>query len=141
MKIHHLPLLLLALIPIATAHAQNSPQKKQASTRQKNPESFTFSASLFNKLVNLPVKSVISEPSNKYLHKSTLLLNTKTGDMQLIKVKLAYFSKAYLMIQFSGTNSTQIFIVSDNKSVFYKGKQDKDVIIMTKCKEDDIVTE
>ncbi len=76
-----------------------------------------------------------------YLHKSTLLLNTKTGDMQLIKVKLAYFAKAYLMIQFSGTNSTQIFIVSDNKSVFYKGKQDKDVIIMTKCKEDDIVTE
>ena len=68
-------------------------------------------------------------------------MNTKNGDMHFVKLKLTYFPKSYLLIQENGMYSTVIFIMSDDKSVFYKGKIDKEVITMRKCSEDDIVSE
>lgn len=134
-------LCLFCLMQAQPMLAQKSTKKTQTKSVKVYPESFSMSLSLYDKLFSLPVKSVISAPDNKYLDKAVLMLSSKNGDMQLLNLKLAYFATANLMIQVSGTQSTQIFILSDNNAVFYKGVKTKDGIRFSKCSKDDIVNE
>ncbi len=120
--------------------AQNS-KKSGSMAPQKYPVSFTISKTDFDNLFSKKPKEVLSSKNNKYLDKSSVLMNTLNGDTKFMKIKLNYFPNAFLMVQVNGEYSTQIFILSDDKSVFYKGRQEKGSVIMTKCNEDDIVSE
>ena len=70
-----------------------------------------------------------------------LELNTKNGDMQLLRIRLNYFPKALLMVQVNGEYSTQVYITSSSKTLSYKGKIEKDRVLLTKCNRDEIVSE
>ena len=70
------------------------------------------------------------------------MVSTQNGDMKFLKLKLSYFKNAYLLIQVSGKDSKQIFLMTDDKSVFYTGRLDqKNNVLMKQCDEDDIVSE
>jgi len=114
---------------------------KIAVSAKQTPTSFVISKTDFDKLFTKRTKEVISVKSNKYLDKSSVMMNTLNGDTKFMKIKLSYFKNAYLMVQVNGEYSTQVFILSDDKSVFYKGHMDKGSVTMTKCNEDDIVSE
>lgn len=108
---------------------------------KKYPESFVISKPVFDELFNLKIKEVLSLKENQYLDKAQVMMNTKNGDMTFLKLKLSYFPKSNLMIQVNGSYTTQIFIMSDDKSVFYKGKIEKENIVLKKCAESEIVSE
>jgi len=118
-----------------------SAKKNSAAPERKNPATFTISKSDFDNLFSKKPKEILIMKSNAYLDKSSVVMNSLNGDTKFLKIKLNYFPKSFLMIQVNGEYSTQIFIFSDDKSVFYKGKLEKDSVIMTKCNEDDIVSE
>jgi hypothetical protein len=137
------PLLLLVLvfgIQLASLNVNSQNKPRQAKTENKYPGTFMISKTEFDQLLS-------SKPgektalANKYLDGSTTMMNSLNGDMKFLKAKLGYFKNAILMIQVNGEYSTQIFIMSEDKSVFYKGKKEKDGVLMTKCSEDDIVSE
>ena len=107
----------------------------------KYPASFTISKGDFDALFQIKAKQQIVSKENKYLDKSVMFVNTKNGDTKFMKIKLTYFPKAYLMIQVNGGFSTQVFILSDDKSVFYKGQLEKNNYLLNKCSEDEIVSE
>jgi hypothetical protein len=116
--------------------------KTNQSKKTKNyPNSFTISNIELEKIMNEKLNTSLKFPSNIYLDKSILQMNSKNGDMHFVKLKLAYFTKSYLMIQENGNTSTIMFIMSEDKSVFYKGKIEKEIITFKKCSEDDIVSE
>ena len=108
---------------------------------KKNPETFLILKTDFDKLFSFKSNEFINIPQNIYIDKSVLLTNTKNGDMSFLKLQLKYFKKAYLLVQLNGSYSTQIFIMSSDKSIFYKGKLSNTGIIMTKCIEEEIVSE
>ena len=64
------------------------------------PESFTISKPDFDKLFTYNKNEVLKFTTNKYIDKSILELNTLTGDMQLLRIKLNYFPKAKHRIQY-----------------------------------------
>lgn len=139
MKIYKLPLILFLCCFTLLFNAQS---KSKPKTKNKPyPETFSISKIDFDKLLNESNNTTLKFPSNIYIDKSTVQMNTKNGDMHFVKLKLNYFPKSYLLIQENGTYSTIIFIMSDDKSVFYKGKLDKELISLKKCSEDDIVSE
>lgn len=122
----------------------------QSQTAKKNttkdkvdeyPKSFSILKNEFNSLFTYKANEVIVEKQNKYLNNSILLMNTKNGDMKFLKIKLNYFKNSFLLVQVNGEFSTQIFVMSDDKSVFYKGKIESEKILLTKCTEDEIVSE
>ena len=114
---------------------------KTATINKDRPTTFTISKTDFDNLFSKKAKETISAKTNKYIDKSSVIMNSLNGDTKFMKIKLSYFDKAYLLVQVNGEYSTQIFILSDDKSVFYKGRLDKGAVTMTKCKEDDIVSE
>jgi hypothetical protein len=147
-----LVILLLFILSGANAQTKKTATTKTTATKtavkktdpkadSKYPESFTISKEDFNSFFNYKANDIIKNPANKYIDKSVLQLNTKNGDMQLLRLRLAYFPKSFLMIQVSGVHSTQVFLLSDDKSISYKGKVDKDKVTLTKCKEEEIVSE
>ena len=75
------------------------------------------------------------------MNNSIISLNTKVGDNTQLKVKLSYFKNAHLIIQINGKDSRQIFIVSDDNSVFYSGDFKENKIIMIQCQKDDLFVE
>ncbi|PBQ33065.1 hypothetical protein CNR22_15190 [Sphingobacteriaceae bacterium] len=131
------------LIFLVGAFSLNAQSTKTSSSKvaAKNPASFTISKSDFELLFSKKAKDILVLKNNAFLDKSLVEINTLNGDMKFLKLKLSYFPKAYLMVQINGEYSTQIFILSDDKSVFYKGRIDKGIVTMTKCNEDDIVSE
>jgi hypothetical protein len=46
-----------------------------------------------------------------------------------------------MMVQVNGEYSTQIFILSDDKTIAYKGKIEREQVTLTKCRRDDILQE
>lgn len=141
MKLNFIKLLSLFFIlslslPIAAQKSNSKTQNEKA-----YPATFTISKSDFDNLFSKKQKEVVETKTNKYLNKSAVLMNTLNGDTKFLKVKLNYFKNAYLMVQVNGEYSTQIFVLSDDKSVFYKGELEKGNVLMTKCNEDDIVSE
>jgi hypothetical protein len=121
--------------------AQNSKKNSSQPAAKKYPNTFVIKKNAFDKLFLYKINEVIVDKSNTYLNQSTLLMNTKNGDMKFLKIKLNYFKNAFLLVQVNGEFSTQVFIMSDDKSVFYKGKVDKGSVSLTKCTEDEIVSE
>ena len=130
--------LLFCVLISSALFAQNSKKAKS----QKYPESFTISNSVFEHLFVCKKNETIRTKSNKYLDKSELMISTQNGDMKFLKLKLSYFKNAYLLIQMSGKDSKQIFLTTDDKSVFYTGRLDqKNNVLVKQCDEDDIVSE
>lgn len=123
------------------AAAKTTPKTVAKKVTVNYPETFTIAKADFDSFFNYRVNGVIKTPSNQYTDKAVLLLNSKNGDMQLLRLKLSYFPKSYLMIQVNGVHSTQVFLMSDDKSAFYKGKVNKEKVTLTKCKEEEIVSE
>jgi hypothetical protein len=120
-------------------HTQNASTGKI--TNNTYPETFNIPKSDVQKLLEASVNTRLSFQNNPYLNQSTVQLNTLNGDMHFVKIQLSYFSNSYLMLQVNGSYSTIVFILSEDKSVFYKGKMDPDQITMRKCAKDDIVSE
>ncbi|WP_317899916.1 hypothetical protein [Aurantibacillus circumpalustris] len=141
MKLHFVKVCFTCFLFIVgyTLAAQKS--KTIAENFDKNPATFTISKTDYNNLFSKQSNETITGVQNKYLTNSTVLMNSLNGDMKFMKIKLDYFKNSFLMIQVNGGYSTQIFILSDDKSVFYKGSIDNGVVTMTKCNEDDIVSE
>lgn len=136
--------LILALFFISAQlllNAQKSGPASSTRVQKKYPATFAISKTDFENLFSKKIKETLSLKSNKYLDKSSILMNTLNGDTKFMKIKLNYFQNAYLMIQVNGEYSTQIFILSDDKSVFYKGSVESGEVVMKKCNEDDIVSE
>lgn len=135
----------LFLILIASAFCfQASGQKSKTSpvvAPNPYPASFTIQKTELNALLKKKEKDAVVIKTNKYLNKSTVVKNVSNGDMNYFRMKLSYFKNAFLTIQVNGTSSTQVFLLSDDKSVFYKGRMDKGTVILTKCEEDEIVSE
>ncbi|MES2679741.1 MAG: hypothetical protein V4635_07655 [Bacteroidota bacterium] len=104
------------------------------------PESFTVVKKDFDRLFLYKPDELVSK-NNPYLDKSRVKMNARNGDMKFLKLKLNYFNDAVFMVQVNGNASTQAFIVSGDKSVFYKGHFEKNDLVMKKCTEDDIVNE
>jgi len=108
--------------------------------RSVPPQNITIDKAEFNRLINLSKgTSVASE--NKYLNKAKVLANTSNGDMKYIRLKLAAFPQSYLSIQVNGEFSTQVFILSDNHKLSYRGQINEREVLLTKCREDEIVSE
>ena len=129
----------LAFFIAVTLQAQTT--KTSNPSDSKNPETFTITKTDFNNLFTKQVNEKVTASKNKYLDNSSVLMNTLNGDMKFMKIKLGYFKNSFLMIQVNGVYSTQIFILSDDKSVFYKGSISNGLVTMTKCDEDEIVSE
>lgn len=129
----------LAFFIAVTLQAQTT--KTSNPSDSKNPETFTITKTDFNNLFTKQVNEKVTASKNKYLDNSSVLMNTLNGDMKFMKIKLGYFKNSFLMIQVNGVYSTQIFILSDDKSVFYKGSINNGLVTMTKCDEDEIVSE
>lgn len=115
--------------------------KKNSAIDKLYPGSFVITKSDYDQLFQLKVNDVVPSRSGKYISGSTMLLNTKNGDMKFLKLKLNYFKNALLVIQVNGSATTQVFILSDDKSIFYKGRFEKNNLLMNKCLEDEIVSE
>lgn len=114
--------------------------QKEIQAINSNPEKFVIEEKEFERLLSSSKNSTF-KTKNVYLNNSFISLNTKIGDNTQLKVKLSYFKKAYLIIQINGNDSRQIFIVSDDNSVFYSGEFKENKIIMTQCKKDDLFVE
>jgi hypothetical protein len=136
------PLVLLCLFlsssPVAGQKAKSSKAQK---TENVYPANFTISKADFDRLFMYKPNEVINTSDNVYINQSTLAMNTLNGDTRFLKIKLKYFKNAWLLIQVNGEYSTQIFILSDDKSVFYKGSLNENNVSMVKCDEDEIVSE
>jgi hypothetical protein len=141
MKKFTLGIFLCSLFAILLPGTGNAQTDRNKVTEQKYPSSFLISKTDLQQLLSLKPHSVIDKKANKYLDGGIVMTSTKNGDMQLVRIKLAFFLKAFLNIQVNGTDSTQVFIVSDDKSVFYKGHPEKENWVMIKCEEDEIVSE
>ena len=133
--------LLLILLAAFVPCSLMSQNQKSGSSGQQYPSSFMISKADLQGLKGLKLHSVIDNKNNRYLDGSIVVASTRNGDMQFIKIKMAFFLKAFLNIQVNGKDSTQVFITSDDKSVFYKGHPEKENWVMIKCSEDEIVSE
>jgi hypothetical protein len=133
--------ILLILTITMPAEAQKSRSKNTKKTSQKYPASFTIDKTMFSSLFNYKVGDTVTLKTNPYINKSQMLMNSRNGDIKFLRFKLSYFKNAYLLVQENGEYSTQVFIMSDDKSVFYKGSVGPDKVVMTKCSEDEIVSE
>jgi hypothetical protein len=132
-------LFFFALNFLNTAAQRHSNQVRANSNRY--PKSFVITKTVFDQLFFLKTGDQLLNKTNKYLQGASLLMNTTNGDMKFLRLKLRYFENAFLMIQVNGTASTQAFIQSDDKSVFYKGRFDKETLVMDKCQENEILSE
>lgn len=114
--------------------------QKEIQAINSNPEKFVIEEKEFERLLSSSKNSTF-KTKNVYLNNSIISLNTKVGDNTQLKVKLSYFKNAHLIIQINGKDSRQIFIVSDDNSVFYNGVFQGDKIVMKKCQKDDLFVE
>ena len=121
--------------------AQNKKTKSAKRPADIYPASFVITKEELGKLLSLKNNESLVYPANKYIDKSLILMSTKNGDMKFLKAKLNFFANSSLLVQVNGEYTTQIFIMSKDKSVFYKAKADRDKFILNKCTEDEIVSE
>ncbi len=118
--------------------AQKSPVVQKQG--EKHPTTFTISKTDFEFLLKQEEGSSLSI-KNAYLRDGKVIMNSRNGDITFIRVQLFYFPAAELLVQVNGEYSTQVFIMTRDKSLFYKGTVEKERVLMTKCSEDEIVSE
>ena len=116
------------------------PQSSRKSPK-RHPDTFTVSRADFDRLYTAKAGQVIPAASSRQLHNGKVLINTRNGDMQFIRMKLSAIPKAYLVVQVNGSFSTQTFILTDDHSISYKGAIAGKQVTFTKCDEDEIVSE
>jgi hypothetical protein len=119
--------------------AVQAPLNAQAKRKNAAAE-FSIPRVEFDKLYSMRDGEAVSSPSTR-LHKGTVLINTRNGDMQFIRVQLASIPGAYMVVQVNGEYTTQTFVLSDNHSISYKGWIGEREVRFTKCDEDEIVSE
>ncbi|HOZ88307.1 MAG TPA: hypothetical protein PL029_11135 [Bacteroidia bacterium] len=129
-------LLFVSFTGLSAQNAGSKPVKSDSAY----PESFTIVKKDFDRLFLYKPEELVSK-NNSFINKGRVKMNAKNGDMKFLKIKLNYFKNAVLMVQVNGSASTQAFVVSSDKSVFYKGHFQKNDLVMIKCAEDDIVNE
>jgi hypothetical protein len=120
--------------------AQNK-KKSSALAEREQPSSFMISMEDFDNLLKETENSVIKNKGNKYLDGAIVTTSTTNGDMRYMKIRLAYFRNAHLNIQINGTDSRQAFILSDDKSLAYKGRFETANLVMVKTEADAIISE
>ena len=118
--------------------AQKSPALQKQG--EKQPATFTISKTDFEFLLKQEEGSSLSV-KNPYLRNGKVIMKSRNGDITFIRVQLDYFPAAELLVQVNGEYSTQVFIMTRDKSLFYKGTVEKERVLMTKCSEDEIVSE
>ncbi len=113
-----------------------------AQTTSKNyPETFTLRQRQIDQIFTHKPGARLSAFTSKYLAKGVVLANTKNGDTKYARVQLPYFNGAFLNVQVNGVYSTQVFILSSDKSVFYRTRKENGFFTFIKCSEDEIVSE
>jgi hypothetical protein len=116
-----------------------------AQTKTSFPASFTIAKAELSKVLSFKLNETVSLKSNSYLDKSTVVYAYQNSDINVkqIKLKLNYFKDAFLTVQINADNSKQIFITSDKTEANYKNIDFNadDVIVMEKCKKDNIITD
>lgn len=132
-------LILFCVSPGIVTYAQNA--KNTSASQPAFPASFTITKKEMNELMSKKEKTTIRSKNNKYLDRALVTKNVSNGDMRFLRLQLSYFKTGFLTIQINGSYSTQVFVLSENKSVFYKGRLEKGNVILTKCEEDEIVSE
>jgi hypothetical protein len=131
----------LCLLFMATSICFLAQSKPATRSVAKYPSQFTITAAESQKLLKLEEDTKASFPENRYIDKCAVIKNSANGDMQFVRVKLSYFKNAFMVVQVNGVHSTQVFITSSDKKIFYKGEAERGGFIMKKCKEEDIVQE
>lgn len=126
------------LLSVFGCRAQNL---KSADTKKGIPETFVISKNDINNLLSHNAEDVITDSKNQYINNSQVQMVSASGDMKSMRVKMSYFSNANLFIQVNGSFSTQVFVMSEDKSFFYTGVEKDDNYVMTKCTEEDIISE
>lgn len=116
-----------------------------AQVKNTIPASFTISNAELTKLLAFKMNEKIDLKSNLYLDKSTVVYKYENSNIKVkqLKVKLSYFNDSFLTVQINADNTKQIFITSDKTEANYKNRDFNatDVIVMDKCKTDEIITE
>ncbi len=132
---------LLIIVCLSTGYGAFAQQSKSTSSGIVSlPESFTISKKELSDLLGKQEKTTV-RTRNKYLNHAVVVKNVSNGDMRFLRLQLMSIKTGFLTIQVNGTHSTQVFVLSGNKSVFYKGRMEKGSVILTKCEEDEIVSE
>jgi len=118
-------------------------EKKQAAPQQVQsyPERFSISQQDLQTLFQTKTGTRSTFKENRYLNNGSMELNTLNGDMHFLNYKLSFFKNARLIVQKNGEYTTQVFVTSDDKSVFYKGTFNAGQVTLVKCEEDEIVSE
>lgn len=109
--------------------------------KRQIPDSISISKNDFENLFKYKANTIVKSNTNSYLNNAVVLLNNKFGSNKQLKLKLENFPTSYLIVQVNGDDSILIFIISDDKSVFYKNKNYADKFVLVKCAEDDIISE
>ncbi|MBX3163917.1 MAG: hypothetical protein KF900_05510 [Bacteroidetes bacterium] len=118
-------------------HAQNT---KTGTIKNEVPETFTISKNDINSLLSHKADDVIAN-NNKYLDKAQVQVVSTSGDMTSMRLKMDYIANAFLFVQVNGAFSTQVFVTTSDKSVFYKSEEKNGNFVLTKCDEEDIISE
>jgi len=134
-------LLVLFLSFTGLVFLAQTPKPAAKSKAKKHPETFIITKSDFDKLFSYKLNSVVKMKSNPYLNGSKVLLNSTTGDNKQLKLKLNYFPKSVLIVQVNGKDSQQLFVMSEDNSVFYRNITEDDKYKMVKCEKDEIISE
>jgi hypothetical protein len=106
----------------------------------KYPAFFTIDKSTLDQLFTYKPNE-IAKNKNKYVNGSTVLINSSYKENKQLKLKLNYFRNAELFVQINGKDSKILYILSDDNSVFYNGKETDKGFTFTQCKKDDILSE
>jgi len=137
-KLFFLPIMISLLFPL---QAQSPASGRAPEKTKKHPSTFTISKADIDKLFSFKAGEMLVSKKNKYLNRSVVVTNIQNGDTKFLRVQLSYFSSAFLSVQVNGSVSTQVFILSEDKSVSYKGKADGKNYLMSKCDQDEIISE
>jgi hypothetical protein len=129
--------LALVIIPAFSAKSQTG----RSTGDQQAPATITIVKADFDRLMDHKKGDRIAARDNAYLNGSEVMMNTATGDMKYLRIKLSGLHNAYLTVQVNGEYSTQVFVLSDDHSVSYKGKIGENGLVLTRCEEDEIVSE
>ena len=133
-----------AIIVIAVCSAlsaQNANNTMKFAESRNYPASFSIQKNEFDDLFLYNPNDEIASRANNYLDRAMLLTNARKGDKVILKIKLDYFKNALFLVEVNGLYYTQVFITSEDKHIFYKGRFEKNELIMDKCSESDIAFE
>ncbi len=126
-------LTILFIIPTKLIAQENS------NVRMK--DSISISKFDFEKMFKCKIGDIFLSETTELINESVVLINNEIGENKQLKLKLKNNSNVFLIIQVNGKDSIQLFVISDNKLIFYKNNHFKNSLTLVKCEEDDIISE